>query len=226
MGGGQAADPPQLVIFDCDGVLVDSEPLSNRVLAEMLTREGWALDEAESRARHQGMLLTDIARGAEAQLGRPLPDGWPDAYEAERDAAFAVSLRPVPGARDAVERVRAAGAAVCVASQGRLRKTRRSLELCGLRDLFSDEALFSAEQVPRGKPHPDLFLHAAASMGHAPWACAVVEDTPSGVVAAVAAGMPVLALATDSDAGALRAAGGEVVMAMAEVPARLGLARD
>ena len=224
MGAGPAALAPRLVIFDCDGVLVDSEGLSNRVLAEMLTREGWALTERESRARHQGMLLQDIARGAEAQLGRALPGGWPDAYEAERDAVFATSLAAVPGSREAVQAVVAAGARACVASQGRLRKTRRSLELTGLRDLFADDALFSAEQVPRGKPHPDLFLHAAASMGFEPAACAVVEDTPSGVQAAVAAGMRVLGFAADSDAEGLREAGAEIFTALAEVPRRLGLA--
>jgi HAD superfamily hydrolase (TIGR01509 family) len=215
--------PPRLVIFDCDGVLVDSEPISNRVLAEMLTRDGWPLSAAESRARHQGMLLEEIVRGAEARLGRALPDGWADSYEAARDEAFAAELEAVPGAREAVERVRAAGAAVCVASQGRLRKTERSLQLTGLRDLFADGALFSAEQVARGKPAPDLFLHAAATMGIDPAETAVVEDTPSGVAAAVAAAMAVLGLAADSDAGALRAAGAEVVASMTEVPARLGL---
>jgi HAD superfamily hydrolase (TIGR01509 family) len=218
-----AVPAPRLVIFDCDGVLVDSEPISNRVLAAMLTREGLQMSGPQSRARHQGMLLEDIVSGAERALGRALPAGWPEDYERERDEAFATELAAVPGARDAVERVRAGGAAACVASQGRLRKTRRSLQLTGLADLFDDEALFSAEQVARGKPHPDLFLYAAASMGFAPASCAVVEDTPSGVVAAVAAGMTVLGFAADSDADALRAAGARVVVAMADVPAGLGL---
>jgi len=113
--------------------------------------------------------------------------------------------------------------AVCVASQGKLEKTRLSLELTGLRRLFGEDALFSAESVPRGKPHPDLFLHAAGTMGAEPAACAVVEDTPSGVTAAVAAGMRVIGYAADSDEAALRAAGAEIVHSLDEVPRLLGL---
>ncbi len=120
--------------------------------------------------------------------------------------------------------VAAAGVPVCVASQGKLEKTRLSLELTGLRQLFSDGALFSAHSVPRGKPHPDVFLHAARTMGAEPASCVVVEDSPSGVIAAVAAGMRVLGYTADSDETALRAAGAELVASLDEVPMLLGLA--
>jgi len=110
-----------------------------------------------------------------------------------------------------------------VASQGKLEKTRLSLELTGLRDLFAEQALFSAESVPRGKPHPDLFLHAAGAMGVEPAACVVVEDTPSGVTAAVAAGMRALGYGADSDEAALQRAGAEIVGSLDQLPGLLGL---
>jgi beta-phosphoglucomutase-like phosphatase (HAD superfamily) len=124
-----------------------------------------------------------------------------------------------------VRAAREAGVAVCVASQGSLRKTDTSLGLTGLDQLFGPGERFSAHEVARGKPHPDLFLHAAATIGAEPADCAVVEDTPSGVAAAVAAGMPVFAYAADSDASALRAAGAQVVQTLAQLhPLLLGSA--
>jgi HAD superfamily hydrolase (TIGR01509 family) len=214
---------PGLVIFDCDGVLVDSERISNEVLARMLSAEGLPKTLAEARRDYQGLLLGDILSSAEAELGRSLPGGWLGLYERTRAEAFRAELQPVPGAAEALTRVSDAGLAVCVASQGKLQKTRLSLQLTGLRHLFADRALFSAHSVARGKPHPDLFLHAASTMGVDRAACVVVEDTPSGVAAAVAAGMRVFGYAADSDEAALRQAGAEILHAMVELPARLGL---
>jgi len=212
-----------LVIFDCDGVLVDSEPISNAVLAASLTTAGLPTSADEAVQEYKGMLLSDIRARAEQLLGRPLPDGLLDDFEREREQAFRTSLQAVPGAREAVEAVQAAGVGVCVASQGKLQKTELTLTLAGLRDLFADEALFSAYQVPRGKPHPDLFWHAAAAMGAAPERCVVVEDTVIGVSAADAAGMRVIGYAAAEDPAALRAAGAAPVRSLAEVPAVLGL---
>ncbi len=214
----------QLVIFDCDGVLVDSEAISNGVLAEMLSAEGLPTSLAEARRDYQGLLLSEVVRHAERKLGRPLPAGWLERYERERAVVFRRELAAVPGAAEAIGRVRASGAAVCVASQGKLSKTRLSLELTGLRDMFAEDALFSAELVPRGKPYPDLFLHAARAMGVDPARCVVVEDTPSGVTAAVAAGMRAIGYAADSDERALGGAGAELVWTLSELPERLGLA--
>lgn len=212
-----------LVIFDCDGVLVDSEVISNEVLAQALSRAGLATTLAQARREYQGLLLVDIVARAESNLGRALPAGWRERYERERDDGFRVALQPVDGADAAVAAVRGAGIAVCVASQGRLQKTRLTLGLTGLDGLFCASALFSSEQVPRGKPHPDLFLHAASSMGVAPEHCAVIEDSPSGVTAAVAAGMRALGFTADSDEASLRAAGAECFGALSELPALLGL---
>jgi HAD superfamily hydrolase (TIGR01509 family) len=128
-----------------------------------------------------------------------LPPDWLAEYEHERAEAFRRGLEPVVGAAEAVRRVKTAGLKVCVASQGALEKTRMTLGLTGLRDLFPPHALFSAYDVPRPKPDPALFLHAAATMNAKPPACVVIEDTPSGVTAAVAAGMRAVGYAADSD---------------------------
>jgi HAD superfamily hydrolase (TIGR01509 family) len=212
-----------LVIFDCDGVLVDSESISNGVLAEMLSAEGLPTTLAQARRDYQGLLLAEVRTRAQEQLGRQLPEDWLGRYERRRAAVFRAELQPVPGAAQAVRAVDAAGLAACVASQGKLAKTRLSLELTGLRELFADGQLFSAESVPRGKPHPDLFLHAAEAMGVEPARSVVVEDTPSGVTAAVAAGMRAIGYAADSDERALAGAGAEIIHSLRELPRRLGL---
>ncbi|HEY3866116.1 MAG TPA: HAD family hydrolase [Solirubrobacteraceae bacterium] len=213
----------QLVIFDCDGVLVDSEVISNEVLARALTEQGLPTTLAQSRRDYQGLLLADIDSRAQAKLGRPLEKDWLERYERNRTAAFRRELRAVPGVAAVVRRIETAGVAVCVASQGKLEKIRLSLKLTKLDHLFPDEVLFSAYSVPRGKPDPDLFLHAAQEMAAGPSRCVVVEDTPSGVTAAVAAGMRVFGYASDSDAPALRQAGAEVFATMEELPGLLGL---
>ncbi|MGD1058591.1 MAG: HAD family phosphatase [Solirubrobacteraceae bacterium] len=212
-----------MVIFDCDGVLVDSETISNDVLARMLREQGLPMTLEQARRDYQGLLLGEIVDDAEARLGRPLPDGWVARYERDRSAVFGRELRSVPGASEVIARVTNAGLKVCVASQGKLEKTRLSLGLTGLRALFPDTALFSAHSVPRGKPHPDLFLHAASVMGVDPAACVVIEDTHSGVTAAVSAGMRVFGYAADSDETALRDAGAEIFRSLKELPGLLGL---
>lgn len=214
---------PRLVIFDCDGVLVDSEAISNGVLATMLTAEGFPTTLAEARRDYQGLLLSEVLDLVRQKLGRALPHDWLTRFESERAEVFHRELTPVRGVAEVVERVGGAGIAVCVASQGKLEKTRLSLDITGLRWLFAEQALFSAYSVARGKPHPDLFLHAAGTMGVEPANCIVVEDTPSGVVAGVSADMRVLGYTADSDAQALREAGAEVFSSMEEVPGLLGL---
>jgi HAD superfamily hydrolase (TIGR01509 family) len=213
-----------LVIFDCDGVLVDSEAISNEVLARMLTQEGLPTTLSEARRACQGRLLTDVRDQAQAKLGRPFPPDWVAEYERERDEAFRRELKPVDGAAEAVRRVKTACLKVCVASQGQLAKTRLTLGLTGLRDLFPPDALFSAYDVPRPKPDPALFQHAAATMNvKPPSACVVIEDTTSGVMAAVAAGMRAVGYAADSDERALRNAGAEIIRSLDGLPKLLGL---
>ena len=122
----------QLVIFDCDGVLVDSEVISNEVLARALTEEGLPTTLTQARRDYQGLLLEEIDSRAQAKLGRPLAKDWLERYERDRATAFRRKLRAVPGAAEAVKRIRAAGVPVCVASQGKLKKTRLSLRLTQL----------------------------------------------------------------------------------------------
>jgi HAD superfamily hydrolase (TIGR01509 family) len=208
---------PELVIFDCDGVLVDSEPISNGVLAEMLGEQGLSITVAETRRAFQGLLLEQVLASAEQMIGRRLPAGWLEEFVSRRAEAFRSGLRPVPGAAALVEQVIAAGLPVCVASQGRLSKTAGTLSLTGLDRLFGPDVRFSAEQVAHGKPAPDLFLFAAERMGAAPSACAVIEDTPSGVIAAVSAGMLAYGYAGDSDEAALRAAGARTAESLTEL---------
>jgi HAD superfamily hydrolase (TIGR01509 family) len=213
-----------LVIFDCDGVLVDSELVSNRVLAEAFTAIGLPMTVAESMHHFLGRSRRHLEARAAELLRRPLPAGFYEDYAAARDAAFERELRAVPGVRDAVDALHAAGAGTCVASSGSHAKMRLTLGMTGLWERFEGR-IFSATEVAHGKPAPDLFLHAAAEMGHTPDACVVVEDAPAGVQAARAAGMRVLAYAGSADPALLDGADA-VFGAMAELPALvLGPAR-
>ncbi|MEO8967242.1 MAG: HAD-IA family hydrolase, partial [Solirubrobacteraceae bacterium] len=161
--------------------------LSNAILAGALTRAGLSTTPEQAVATYKGLHISDVLEHAERTLGRPLPAGFVPAFEDARAQAFLRELVPVAGAAETVAAVRAAGVAVCVASQGKRSKTELTLGLTGLRSLFGEDAVFSAHSVARGKPHPDLFLHAARAMNAAPDRTAVVEDTVVGVTAAVAA---------------------------------------
>lgn len=215
--------PLDLVIFDCDGVLVDSEPLSNAVLAGALTRAGLPTTSEQAVATYKGLHMRDVLEHAERALGHPLPADFVPAFEATRAQAFQRELVPVPGAAETVAAVKSAGIAVCVASQGKRSKTELTLGLTGLRSLFAQDAVFSAYSVARGKPHPDLFRHAACVMSASPDHTAVVEDTVVGVTAAIAAGMRAIGYSADGDADGLRRAGAEVIDHLSELPDRLGL---
>jgi HAD superfamily hydrolase (TIGR01509 family) len=215
---------PDLVIFDCDGVLVDSEPISNTVLARSLTAAGLPTTPSEALRTYKGRIMSDVVDVAESQLGSSLPRGFVERFESDRLEEFRRSLGPIPGAAAAVRAVSGAGVKVCVASQGKPEKTELTLGITGLRELFGADALFSAYSVARGKPHPDLFVHAARSMGATPERTVVVEDTSIGVTGAAAAGMRVLGFAPDGDGAVLtRAGAAEVIASLAELPARLGI---
>ncbi len=213
---------PELIVFDCDGVLVDSEPIANRVMAEAFTALGWPLTTADCIARFKGQHLDTVISVIEDQLGRMVSENWLSDLRAATDAAFARELKPVPGVFKALDAVAASGTAICVASQGPLEKMAVSLAVTGLRARFEGR-IFSAYQVARGKPHPDLFLFAAKSMGVAPRACVVIEDSPLGVTAAKAAGMAVLGFAPEGNGADLAAAGADLFRDMAELPGLLGL---
>ena len=178
----------ELVIFDCDGVLVDSERLSVRVESELLHELGWPLTETDVLERFVGRSDTYPLSEIEGALGRPVPE-WDEQYRSRRDAAFHAELVPVEGVADALDRIEGElGLATCVASSGTHEKMAITLGLTGLLDRFAGR-ITSASELEHGKPAPDLFLHAAASMGVEPDRCVVVEDSRSGVEAARAAGM-------------------------------------
>jgi HAD superfamily hydrolase (TIGR01509 family) len=219
-----AMNRPELVIFDCDGVLVDSESISNRVLASTLTAEGLPTTPAEALATYQGLLLSQVRATAEEKLGRSLSEDWLARFEQRRAQAFRQELRPVEGAAETLMRLEQARIPFCVASQGKLTKTELTLLLTGLDGFFPPAARFSAHDVPRGKPAPDLFLRAARAMGASPPRCAVVEDTVSGVAAARSAGMAALGYSAEADGASLSAAGAQVFHSLHELPGLLGLA--
>jgi HAD superfamily hydrolase (TIGR01509 family) len=202
------------VIFDCDGVLVDSEPISNRVLAEVLTAIGLPMTTEQSREHFLGKAWESNLQTIERLLGEAPPPGLTETYSSARDAALAASLEPVPGIHEALERI---DLPWCVASSGDHAKMRLTLGMTGLLDRFEGR-IFSATEVAQGKPAPDLYLRAAERMGFDPATTAVVEDSPAGVRAGVAAGMRVLAYAREGDPATLAALGGEVFDDMRALP--------
>lgn len=181
-----------LVIFDCDGVLVESEAISRRVLTEYLRETGLQVSREEVDARFMGPRLKDVVVEVEAAVGMELGDAWIAEFEERRDRVFETQLRPIPGACETVSGLVSQGVRVCVATQGRLETTHKKLALVGLSECIPRGAVFSADEVPYGKPHPGVFLHAAASIGVKPERCVVVEDWADGVTAALRAGMQVL----------------------------------
>ena len=212
-----------LVIFDCDGVLVDSERLSIGLDAIFLERLGWPMSESEIVERFVGRTDASMRAEIEDHLGRDIGAQW-DAFGERYLAAFAAELEPVDGALEAVAAIQAAEIATCVASSGDQAKIRRNLAKTGLLDRF-DGRIFSADDVVHGKPAPDLFLHAAAAMGVEPERCAVVEDSGHGVAAARAAGMSVFGYAGGvTPASALEGPATTLFDDMRALPRLLGVA--
>ncbi|MFF9125698.1 HAD family hydrolase [Streptomyces sp. NPDC014889] len=180
-----------LVIFDNDGVLVDSEPISNRLLADYLTELGHPTSYEDSIRDYMGSAMHRVHDLVLERTGKRLPDDFDDVFHARVFAAFQRELKPVPGAADVLEKLTVDGTPYCVASSGSHERIRVGHRSTGLDRWFDEERIFSSQDVGRGKPAPDLFLHAADRMGVAPERCVVVEDSPLGVRAAVAAGMDV-----------------------------------
>ncbi|HEV2060279.1 MAG TPA: HAD family hydrolase [Solirubrobacteraceae bacterium] len=212
----------EAVIFDCDGVLVDTELISNTVLAGLLTSVGLPTTLELCLRDYRGRSLTSVMELAEQRHGAALPADIPQRYYAAVEARFAVELQPIAGVVEALDDIELP---MCVASSGPHHKMAVTLRATGLWERFEGR-IFSATEVAHGKPAPDLFLHAARAMGFDPAATAVVEDSVPGVQAARAARMRALAFAADSDADALADAGGEVFDDMAQLPALLGCKTD
>ena len=177
-----------LVIFDCDGVLVDSERLTVGVEARMLTEMGWPITADEVVRRFVGGSSEAMLAEIERHLGPDLTADFDRRSTEEIVAAFHAELQPVEGVRALAEALHTRGVRTCVASSGSHRKMDLTLGLTGLRPLF-DGRIYSGTEVERGKPWPDLFLHAAREMGSEPGRCVVIEDSINGARAAIAAGM-------------------------------------
>jgi HAD superfamily hydrolase (TIGR01509 family) len=210
-----------LIIFDCDGVLVDSERLSLRVDALFLDRLGWPMGEEEIIERFVGRSDIDMRAEIEERRGRPIPADIDREFDRVYRETFEAELRPVDGVVEALDEIVAAGVPICVASSGGHAKIRRSLELTGLTHYFGDR-IFSASDVAHGKPAPDLFLHAAETLGAPAALCAVIEDSAFGVDAAVAAGMQAFGYAGGVTAADRLARPGVVVFEeMRDLPALL-----
>jgi len=175
----------ELVIFDCDGVLIESERIAVRVDAEVLGELGWQLTEAEIIERFMGRSDAYMRSEVEAAIGRPVGPEWTTDFRARYRRAMEAELTAVDGVADALDRI---ATPTCVASSSPHDHLQFALGLTGLLDRF-DGRIFSATEVTNGKPAPDLFLHAATTLGVAPARCAVIEDSRYGVEAARAAGM-------------------------------------
>lgn len=209
-----------LVIFDCDGVLVDSEPLAVRLNVELGAELGWPLTEQEVMETFIGRSRTDNHAVIAARVGEEAADRWYAQFDERHGLAISDELVAVPGIADALRRIRTPA---CVASSGTHATMRRTLGLTGLYDHF-DGRIFSATEVPRGKPAPDLFLYAAERMSVAPDRCVVVEDSRHGVAAARAAGMRALGFCGGLTPRAWLEGPGTVVFDdMADLPGLLGL---
>jgi HAD superfamily hydrolase (TIGR01509 family) len=211
---------PDLIIFDCDGVLVDSEVISCRAHAEVLTRHGYPITSEQVFDRFLGRSTRQANLEVEAELGRSLPDDFHTQLQDELFRSFEADLEAVPHIHAALDRI---AQPVCVASSGSPQRMRVSLGRTSLYDRFAPN-IFSALQVKNGKPAPDLFLFAAEQMTATPERCLVIEDSIAGITAACAAGMAVLGFCGGSHcapdhAEALRAAGATMTFTdMRELP--------
>lgn len=215
-----------LVIFDCDGVLVDSEPIAAQVLREALAQLGLNDTLEEVDTKYRGRSLLDIVASIETELGEKVPDTFVDDLSARTREAFDRELRPMDGVNELLFELTRRNVSLCVASSGTPEKIKHSLGRTGLLEYFEDR-LFSSLMVDRGKPAPDLFIHTAKVMGHGIERSVVIEDSVPGVTGAVAAGARVLAyvaprlLDLDERRRHMKSLGAQPFHMMDEVPALL-----
>ncbi len=206
----------ELVIFDCDGVLVDSEVIANDVLRQALTGYGLHMTIDEVIKEFVGLSMASVMVKLRTMLGRDFPDSFLGDLQEKTFAAFTNNLQPVSGVRDILQSLTEMPQRICVASSGSFEKMDFTLGLTDLKHFFQGH-IFSASQVKRGKPYPDIYLYAADQMGCDPAQCLVIEDSLPGVQGAVAAGMEVLAYSVRGQDKKLAIAGGMVISSMNDV---------
>ena len=216
----------EAVLFDCDGVLVDSEPITNGVLRDMLQELGWTLTPAECMRLFVGKAVKDEVQLIEAKTGQKITEDWMVSFRARRNAGLIERVQAIPGAVQASAELyeRFAGRIACASGADRF-KVELQMDRCGLMQYYKGR-IFSGYEMPRSKPAPDVYLAAAAALGADPKRCVVIEDTITGVTAGVAAGATVFGY-SPPEAGhdapdALRAAGAVTIFTdMALLPALL-----
>ena len=203
-----------LIIFDCDGVLVDSEPITNRIFCTMLNEIGLKINFEETMSTFMGRTMDGCIRIIEERLGKPVPKDFIEEYHRRIIPAFEGELKAVEGVEEALDSL---DCLTCVASSGAHEKMRATLGVTGLLPRFEGR-LFSGTEVSRGKPFPDLFLYAAEQMGAKPSKCVVIEDSVPGAQAGIAAGMTVFGYAGFTPADKLLSTGAIVFDDMHELP--------
>jgi HAD superfamily hydrolase (TIGR01509 family) len=210
-----------MVIFDCDGVLVDSEPITNRLIQQSLAAHGLALSLEEVMGSFVGGTMMGVFEKARA-MGARLPEDWVDQIYEAMFEALGKEVELIPGAAGVLDALDAAGVPYAVGSNGPHRKMRITLARTGLADRLAGR-VYSREDVANPKPAPDVYLKAASDAGIVPARCAVIEDSVSGARAGKAAGMTVFGFAAETPAERLRAVCDEVFDNMGALPAMLGL---
>ncbi len=212
---------PSLVIFDCDGVLVDSEPITNRELSADLSEHGLALTTEQCIELFVGGTMTGVYHRA-IQLGAQLPRDWVERFYDRMCAALGREVTAIAGARDAAQRIADAGLDIAIGSNGPMRKMEITLGRTGQLDLFRGR-IYSAHDIGIAKPDPGFYAHVAHAMGHDPLKAVVVEDSASGVRSAVGAGIRCLGFAAETSAEKLAGEGAETFTDMAALPGLIGL---
>jgi HAD superfamily hydrolase (TIGR01509 family) len=215
----------EAILFDCDGVLVDSEPITNRVLRDMLEEIGWSMSSPECMQRFIGKTVREEREAIEKHTGKPFSEDWMQQFYQRRNEALMEGLEIIPGAMAAVQAAHSfAGGRIACASGADRFKVEMQLTQVDLMDFFVGR-VFSGHEMPRSKPAPDVYLAAARQLGVAGAQCLVIEDTPVGVTAGVAAGATVWAYCPQPDAGAalLQAGASRLFSSMAELPSMLSV---
>jgi len=216
------ARPLRLVIFDCDGVIVDSEAIANRITSASLAAEGWPMTPEEAEGFFLGMTLSDMVPMIEARVGHPLSPGWKPGVMRALVEALSRDATPIAGAVEAMRAADAMGLAWRVASNSSHEEMRAKFACLGIGELVAGR-VHSHRDVARGKPAPDLFLATAVAEGVSPAECVVIEDSVPGCRAAAAAGMDCLGYAPHGHDGPLLAEGAVAFRSMFELPALFGV---
>ncbi len=206
---------PELIIFDCDGVLIDSEGVASEVVAKDLTAQGWPMTAEQAMALFLGMSISDMEPMIEQALGRQLPAGWRQTLADDLLAALGTRAQAIPGAKRLLEEVRALGLPYRIASNSSDEEMAVKFARTGMTELTAGLLHSAASVMAQGgkpKPAPDVYLAAAAAAAASPARCLVLEDSSLGVAGAVAAGMTCYGFAPHGDGAPLRAAGAKAVL--------------